>query len=455
MFLGCLPFYGFHLLMCWAVGTVLRLNRLKVYLAANISNPFVAPWLIFVELQAGAFFRHGSFQAIPPQAIRTAGIGSVGLDLLVGSVLVGTLLAALAGGATYATVRVPAGDAAFMDLVRRASDRYVGTSITAWEFARGKLRGDPLYRATVFGRLLPSGGTLIDVGCGQGLTLAILAEARRAVDEGPWPSSSPVPPRFDRMIGIELRPRVAELARRALQGDADIMQGDARSVSPGEARAVLLFDVLHLMDPADQDAMLAGLAKTLERDGVLLVRDADGVGRVAVPRGSARQPSESVRCRGLAATVLLPHAPRVARLLCPSWFRCGSKADGRGHAIRKPVVPPYRETGRVWVQPPTCTSCLTDTSVHVKRSAEPEPAVDVPRPGRVLRAVAQVGPEHRATPAVLGAFHGESEFVHAQEVADCVERPRHGNQGRLRLNGPREERPRLPVQASTCQARNT
>ena len=276
VFLGCLPFYGFHLLMCWAVGTLFRLNRMKVYLAANISNPLVGPWLIFVELQAGAFFRHGSFQAISPQAIRTAGIGSVGLDLLVGSVLVGTLLAVLAGGATYATVRVPAGDVAFMDLVRRASDRYVGTSITAWEFARGKLRGDPLYRATVFGRLLPSGGTLIDVGCGQGLTLAILAEARRAVDEGPWPLSSPVPPRFDRMIGIELRPRVAELARRALQGEAEILQGDARSVSPGKARAVLLFDVLHLMDPADQDAMLAGLAKTLERDGVLLVRDADG-----------------------------------------------------------------------------------------------------------------------------------------------------------------------------------
>src|SRR5206468_9411141 len=111
--------------------------------------------------------RHGSFQALSPHAIRTAGVSVVGLDLLAGSLVVGGALAMLAGGATYATLRGSAGDADFVELVRRAADRYVEASITTWEFARGKLRGDPLYRAALFGRLLPSGGTLIDVGCGQ------------------------------------------------------------------------------------------------------------------------------------------------------------------------------------------------------------------------------------------------------------------------------------------------
>ena len=37
--IGCSPFYGFHLLLVWSVGWLLRLNRLKMYLAANISNP--------------------------------------------------------------------------------------------------------------------------------------------------------------------------------------------------------------------------------------------------------------------------------------------------------------------------------------------------------------------------------------------------------------------------------
>ena len=43
VFIGCSPFYGFHLILCIAVSTLFRLNRLKTYLAANISIPLVAP----------------------------------------------------------------------------------------------------------------------------------------------------------------------------------------------------------------------------------------------------------------------------------------------------------------------------------------------------------------------------------------------------------------------------
>ena len=275
VFIGCLPFYGFHLLLCWIVGTLFRLNRLKVYLAANISNPFMAPWLLFAELQAGAWFRHGAFQPISVSAIRTAGFGALGLDLLVGSLLVGGILAVLAGGATYGTLRASAQDAPFMELVRKASDRYVSGSITAWEFARGKMRGDPIYRATLFDKLLPSAGTLIDVGCGQGLTLALLAEARHSLDRGEWPPASPRPPRFDRLIGIEIRPRVAALAGAALGGDAEVLRADARTVPSNQADAILLFDVLHLMERSQQEALLAALAAALQPGGVMLVREAD------------------------------------------------------------------------------------------------------------------------------------------------------------------------------------
>lgn len=275
VFIGCLPFYGFHLLLCWAAGTLFRLNRFKVYLAANISNPLVAPWLLLAELQLGAWMRHGSFQSLSVSAIREAGVGTIGLDLLAGSVVLGAVLAGAASAATYATLRASAGDAHFMELVRRASDRYIGASITAWEFARGKLRGDPLYRAMLLEGLLPSGGTLIDVGCGQGLALSLLAEARGSVDEGGWPASSPPPARFDRMVGVEIRPRVAELARSALKDDAEIIAGDACTLPVGMAHAVLLFDVLHLLESGDQDVLLAALAAALDRDGVMLVRDAD------------------------------------------------------------------------------------------------------------------------------------------------------------------------------------
>ena len=64
------------------------------------------------------------------------------------------VLAALAAWGTYATIGGRPRDDAFVDLVRRASDRYVSMSITAWEFARGKLRNDPVYRAAVYEGLL-------------------------------------------------------------------------------------------------------------------------------------------------------------------------------------------------------------------------------------------------------------------------------------------------------------
>jgi len=275
VFIGCLPVYGFHLLMCWTLGFAFGLNRLKMYLAANISNPLVAPWLLFAEMQAGAWLRRGTFHPLTLQEITTTGAAAFGMDLLIGSLFVGGALASLAAAGTYATVRSAGLDRHFAELVRRAADRYVGASITAWEFARGKLRGDPIYRATLSADVLASGGTLLDVGCGQGLTLALLAEARRAVDAGAWPPGSPPPPRFERMAGIETRRRVAAIARAALEGDAEIIDGDARTLSMERASAVLLFDVLHLMRPEEQDALLTETAARLEPGGVVLVREAD------------------------------------------------------------------------------------------------------------------------------------------------------------------------------------
>jgi len=275
VFIGCLPFYGFHLALCWIFGTMFRLNRVKMYFAANISNPFVAPWLILTELQTGAFLRRGEFQAFSPSAVREAGLSVVGLNLLLGSLVVGALLAAVAGTATYATLRSTTSDPTFLELVRRAADRYVGTSITAWEFARGKLRGDPVYRMTLFGRLIPSGRVLVDIGCGQGLMLALLAEARRAADAGTLPASVAPPPRYERIVGIERRPRVARIAADALKEDAEIVDADAQSQHLPAADAILLFDVLHLIPGPAQDAMLARLRAAVTPGGAILIREAD------------------------------------------------------------------------------------------------------------------------------------------------------------------------------------
>ena len=247
--IGCSPFYGFHLLLVWFIGWLMRLNRLKMYLAANISNPLFSPVLVLSELQVGAWVRrHGLSRVVaggdshdecvdlwwrpaPGQPDRRRDTWLDGR-----------------GGHLRHGRRGARGDP-LAPLWERASDPYLPFSITAWEFARGKLRGDPLYRATVATGLLRNGRTLVDVGCGQGLTLSVLVHASRLWAEGRWPAEASPPPQFGRLIGIELRPRVAWLAQQALGPGVEVLASDAREVMPPDAAVVLFFDVLHLMPP--------------------------------------------------------------------------------------------------------------------------------------------------------------------------------------------------------------
>lgn len=273
--IGCSPFYGAHLLICWAAGWCLGLNRLKMYVAANISNPLMAPVIVLTELQIGAWIRRRELHALTLEAVRTTDPWTYGADLVIGSLVVGAALGVTAGTATYLVARSGGVEPWFAELLRRAADRYLVAGITAWEFAKGKLRGDPVYRAVVVGGLLPPGGTLVDVGCGQGLTLALLAAARDASAAGRWPASLPPPPVFDALVGIETRGRIVKLARLALGCDATIVEGDARQHVPNGARALLFFDVLHMMPGADQEQLLRAATRSLEPGGVILVRETD------------------------------------------------------------------------------------------------------------------------------------------------------------------------------------
>jgi uncharacterized protein (DUF2062 family)/SAM-dependent methyltransferase len=278
VFIGCLPFYGFHLLICTAVGTVFRLNRLKMYLAANISNPIAAPWLVFLEIQLGAWLRRGSFHPLSMESVSATSFGVVSVDLVIGGVALGAVLGGLSAGMTYALVRGTE-RSAFASLAGLASDRFIAVGIVAWEFARGKLRADPIYKALVcdglLGRTARAGGTLLDVGCGMGLSLAILAEARRAASTARWPAEWPAAPCFDRLVGIELRRRVAAIAAAALGDAAEVIVGDARVAIPARAHCVLLFDVLHMMRREEQEALMAAIASALDPEGLILIREAD------------------------------------------------------------------------------------------------------------------------------------------------------------------------------------
>jgi uncharacterized protein (DUF2062 family) len=278
-FIGCLPLYGLHLLLVIIVGGLLGLNRLKMYLAANISNPFFAPALILAEVQCGAWIRRGDLHALTVATVRETDPWVFGADLVIGSVVIGAAAGVAIALATYSSLGAgPALPAHLERVFSAAADRYLDLSITAWEFARGKLRRDPVYRAAL-AELGSAGGTLVDVGCGQGLTLAVLVEARAHAGRADWPADAPRPA-CDEFVGIESRERVARLAARALGDSARVLHASAPAGLPDVFSSALLFDVLHLMPESDQQRLIDGLGVRMPTGGLVLVREVDaGAGR--------------------------------------------------------------------------------------------------------------------------------------------------------------------------------
>jgi trans-aconitate methyltransferase len=201
-----------------------------------------------------------------------------GLDLLLGSLVVGSAIGLLGGVMTFFALGRSLRDPVFTGLVKEASDRYLASGVTAWEFARGKLRNDPAYRQVVTGGLLPVRGHLLDVGCGQGLLLALIAAARRAGRAGTWPAEWPPAPTDLELTGVELRPRIARIAADTLGSDAAIHTADVRTLTPASANIIALFDILHLMSADDQERLLTALTSSLNPGGALLVREADAAG---------------------------------------------------------------------------------------------------------------------------------------------------------------------------------
>jgi SAM-dependent methyltransferase len=158
----------------------------------------------------------------------------------------------------------------------RAPYRTVGRF--TYGFARGKLAGDPAYRAILERGLLQGRRQVLDLGCGLGLLAAVLRAAERCGQDGRWPASWPAAPRGLSIRGIELKPRTVERARRALAGAAEILQGDIRVAEFGAADAVVILDVLHYIEADAHRGLLERVHDALPPAGLLLLRVGDAGG---------------------------------------------------------------------------------------------------------------------------------------------------------------------------------
>ena len=273
--IGCSPFYGFHLALCLLLARLFRLNSGLTYLAAHVSLPGLWPFLVLAELETGRRLRGQSYLQIHVADIRKIGLGQVGVDLLLGSAVIGAVLAVVLGSLTFWAARRRQLHPDIAALREEAARRYLDTGMLQWEFVRGKLRHDPLYFNLLRRGLLPSGGLLLDLGCGRGIVFSLLLAAWEIETRGLYPEGWEPPPRDLTFHGIEGRPKIAAIAREALAGEADIEAADLRTAALPNAKAILLLDVLHYLPAADQEALLARAAAALAAGGVLLLRDAD------------------------------------------------------------------------------------------------------------------------------------------------------------------------------------
>ena len=156
-----------------------------------------------------------------------------------------------------------------------AAEPYKKSGKFAFHFARNKLRYDPVFLAVLKSGLIQSNMRVLDLGCGQGLLLALLRVAKSQYQSGSWPNNWPEPASCLDLCGIELRDDEAAIARMALGSAAKIESLDLSVCDIPAADVVVLFDVLHYLDADAQVSLISRIARAMESGGLLLVRDAD------------------------------------------------------------------------------------------------------------------------------------------------------------------------------------
>jgi uncharacterized protein (DUF2062 family)/SAM-dependent methyltransferase len=276
LFIGCQPFYGLHFVLVLAVCLPLRLDAVLAYLAANISNPLVAPFLIFAEVETGAYLSTRRFVAFDIGQARATGAAGFARHLLLGGVVVGALVALLGFGLGWLVAgrrksrAEPAVDDAWplTAAIERTRARYNGASLADRCYVAGKLSFDPVAR--LLAELGGSFGAVLDLGCGRGQLSLLLLELGRATQ----------------VVGLDADARKTDVARAA-GPDATFRVADLAAGNLPRADTILLIDVLHYLPRPEQDALLLAAARALLPAGRLLVRelDADPSARSAITRG--------------------------------------------------------------------------------------------------------------------------------------------------------------------------
>jgi uncharacterized protein (DUF2062 family)/SAM-dependent methyltransferase len=260
--IGLSPFYGLHLFLCVAAATLLGLNRAITYLAANISIPPLFPFLAFASVQAGNFVLHGRLVPVSIDSLRSMDPWTFGVDWLLGSVLVGLVLAAPAGLVSFALMRRfrarhPLLEDPWTAPIDSVGALYRGRGTRG--YVRGKLTHDPVARQLAAEAPFPS--PVLDLGCGRGQLLLFLATLDPNLGG----------------VGVDHDDTKLLIAREAA-GNVERLSwtsADVRSFPLPRSGTIFLIDVLHYLPVQDQDDLVRRAVAALASGGHLYIRDLD------------------------------------------------------------------------------------------------------------------------------------------------------------------------------------
>lgn len=292
-FIGCTPFYGFHLPLCVAAASLFRLSRFKTVLAAHVSLPGIWPLFLIAEIQIGRWLRGAPPMSLSFAEIRAQHFWTFASDLLLGSLVFGLAVSLPLAFITYRWVSGARKHPHEEALVEAASYPYLKTGLAHWEFVRGKLHHDPQYFGMLRRGGLPAreGGRWLDLGCGRGLWLSLLQAARKTYAAGEYPADWPPPPEPGvRLHGIDSRMKHVRAARLALGPDVQLEIADLAAADLPPAQVIFLLDVLHYLPSRLQEDLLDRVVAALEPGGVLVLREADSAGgwRFGLTRAAER-----------------------------------------------------------------------------------------------------------------------------------------------------------------------
>jgi uncharacterized protein (DUF2062 family) len=100
--IGVTPLWGLHWILVLGICLPLRLDAGVAYLAANVSLPFIAPFITTAEIAIGARLLEGTWPQISPEMVHTIDLSTVLGALVIGTGVVATIGAITLGGITYA-----------------------------------------------------------------------------------------------------------------------------------------------------------------------------------------------------------------------------------------------------------------------------------------------------------------------------------------------------------------